>query len=301
MSRDESSPEPSAIPTSPAAPAASESALPPAWQPLTPRGVASFATARMGRLVVVQALLALAAAGVFLWFLHEAWFPIVRAAIRGLPETGYLQDGQLSSPRTSIDPLAGDNFLAFIVDIDGVGTPSLATDLRIEFHRQNVAFCSFLGCLPVRYPKDWNLHFNRPELESWWGAWLPMIYGMAGLGVVAILFFSWIVLATLYCPVVRAYAYFRDRRLTLAGSWKLSAAALLPGALLCVIALALYSVGLLDLIRTLVCWLLHWAVAWGFLLVAPLRLPRVSDALPPPRHNPFGTGQPKRSNPFVPS
>src|SRR5579871_2922000 len=57
----------------------SDQSPPAAWEPLTPYGVAAFARASLGRLLLVQLLVAIAAGGLTVWFLHHAWLPVVRA------------------------------------------------------------------------------------------------------------------------------------------------------------------------------------------------------------------------------
>jgi len=292
MSKDESSPS-SDIRSS----TSEDCELPTAWQPVTPRGVAAFSRARIGRLFLVQFIVALLAAGSIIWFLATIWFPTTREAIRQLPDTGFIQNQQLSSPRSATDPLVENRFLAFVVDVDGAGTPGFTSDLRVEFHRQNFALCSLLGCLRIDYPRGSTVQFNRPELESWWAAWELTIYSAAGIAVVAGLFASWLLLATLYCPVARIYAFFKDRQLTVLGSWKLSSAALLPGALLTVAGIVLYGLGLIDLLQFLFLWALHLMVGWVYLFVSPLRLPRASDATGAPR-DPFANPKPASANPF---
>ena len=59
-----------------------------AWEPLTPRGVAAFARAKLGRLLFVQFIVALLAAVAVVWFLDDGCFPTIGAAIRSLPATG---------------------------------------------------------------------------------------------------------------------------------------------------------------------------------------------------------------------
>ena len=271
--------------------------LPPAWQPLTPRGVAAFAQARSGRLLLVQFLVALVVAASVIWFLATGWFPVVREAIRQLPDTGLIQNQQLSSPSASASPLAENRLLAVVVDTDRAVAQNLAADLRVEFRRRSFALCSLLGCLPRDYPKDSVVQFNRPELESWWAAWEPTIYSMVAIASVAWLFATWLVLATLYCPVARIYAFFKDRRLTLVGSWKLSAAALLPAALVAAAGIVLYGIGVIDLPRFLILWVLHLVVGWVYLFVSPLRLPAASDAAKYPG-DPFGSPKAAKPNPF---
>jgi hypothetical protein len=211
-----------------------------------------------------------------------------------------IHDQRLSSPRTSTAPLAESRFLTFVMDVEGAGPPSLTTDLRVEFRRNNFALCSFLGCRVFNYPARQTVQFNQPELESWWAAWEPMIYTWIGLGIFVWLFATWLILATLYCPVMRIYAFFKDRQITVVGSWKSSAACLLPGALLVAGSIVLYGTGVIDLVRLVILWVLHLIVGWVFVFVSPLQLPRASDALAPVRKNPFGAkkGKGPPPNPF---
>jgi len=261
--------------------------------------VAAFSRARFGRLFLVQFLVALLASGAVIWFLATAWFPILRAAIHQLPATGLIEDQQLRSPRSSTDPLADSRFLTLAIDLDGTGVPANVTDLRVEFRRTQVVLCSLLGCRGWNYPKGRIVPFNQPDLESWWGAWEAVIYSLSSLVLVAGLLASWLVLATLYCPIARLYAFFKDRQLTLPGSWKLSAAAQLPGALLAAVALVLYGQGVIDLIQFIVLWALHVAISWLYLFVSPLHLPRVSEVVPALGANPFGPEKRGRANPFA--
>jgi len=270
-------------------------ALAAAWQPLTPRGVAAFSRARIGRLLLVQLIVALLVASGVMWFLATAWFPVIREAIRQLPDTGFIQDRQLSSPHASSAPLAENRFLSVVVDLGATGPPSRAADLRVEFHRDNFALCSSPGCLTLKYPP--TAPFNRPELESGWAAWQLTIYVATGIATILWLFASWLVLATLYWPVARFYAFFKDRQLTSSGSWKLAAAALLPGALLTAAGIVLYGLGTIDLVRFLLFWALHWIIGWIYLFVSPLCLPRAADAART-KANPFGAPERAEANPF---
>jgi len=273
-------------------------AFPQAWQPITPTGVAAFAGAAIGRLLFVQLIVAGLVAWSVLWFLTANWFPIVREAIDQLPDEGIIQNQQLSTPHTSTLPLAESRFLTLAVDADGAGTPSVATDLRVEFHRRNLAFCSLFGCLNFDYPKDSTVQFNRPELQSRWGAWEPMILWSTGIGVVVWLFLSWFALATICCSFVRVFAFFKDRQLTLLGSWKLCAAALLPAALMAGGSILLYGAGIITLLQFLLLWSLHLLVGWIYVVVSSLRLPRAGDA-ELIAANPFGSEKPPNPpNPF---
>jgi hypothetical protein len=276
----------------------SSSRVPCAWQPLSPRGVAAFSRAPVARCLLVQTIVALLVIGSVLWFVATNWFPIIRQAIRQLPADGLIQNQQLVSSRNAATPLADNRFLAFVMDLGEAGSAMLATDVRVEFRSRSYGVCSLAGCLVLNYPKNATVQFNPPELESWWAAWEPTIYTVTALAVAAGLFTSWFVLATIYCPILRIYAFFKDRQLTLAGSWKLAAAALLPGALLVAAGIVLYGLGVMDLIGFLVLWALHLIVGWVYLFVSPLCLPQASDATAVAQPNPFNIPEPPSVNPF---
>ncbi len=291
-----SSAEPNPGPPVPSSATSQTTALPAAWQPLSFRGVAAFSQARLGRLLLAQLVVAVLVAGAVAWFLSRHWFPSVREAIRQLPDTGVIQGGRLSTPRDVTAPLVETRYLAIAVDAAESGVASSLADLRLEFHQTNFAVCAFAGCLKRAYRSDVTIQFNRPELESWWGAWQPMLFCFVTLGVVMWLFASWLALATLYFPVAWLLAYFKDRQLSAFGAWKLAAAALLPGALLVALGLVLYGLGVADLLRLLLIWLAHIPVGWVYLACSPFRLPRV---IAKSATNPFGDPPAPAKNPFT--
>jgi hypothetical protein len=96
---------------------------------------------------------------------------------------------------------------------------------------------------------------------------------LAGL-VVAVLVVSWACLATVYCLPVWLIGFFANRDCSLGGSWRLSGAALMPGAFLMCAAILMHGWGALDLVRLAVAGALHLIVGWIYLVVSPLCLPR---------------------------
>ena len=257
-----------------------------AWQPLTARGVAAFARASLGRLLVVQFVFALLAAATVVWFLHEAWFPIVRAAIKELPVQGEIRSGKLDWRGDSPSSLAEGRFLALVVDLNHEGQARSPAHVQVEFGKTDVKVFSILGFAFVTYPHGWIMAFNRTELEPWWGAWAPDILAIvAGLVVVGLML-GWALLATLYALPVWLVGFFANRDLTWPGSWRLAGAALMPGALLLTAAIFFYGLGALDPVRLIVAAALHVVVGWGYVLASPLCLPR-HPAVPAAPANPF--------------
>jgi hypothetical protein len=260
--------------------------LPPAWQPITPRGVAAFAFARIGRVLAVQFIVAGVVAGAVCWFLSTAWLPTARRAIRQLPETGGITNSILASPRLSTQPLAQSRFIAFVVDVQDKTGAEVQTDVLITFRRRDIRVCSLLGCASKPYEPEWRVPLSRVEVQAAWGAWRSTLFIAVTVAVIAILFVNWFVLALLVCPLVWVFAFFKDRQITLPGSWKLALAALLPGALVATALIVLYGLEIIDLVRFLLGWCLHLFVGLAYLVAAPLRLPKVQEAVAAAK-NPF--------------
>jgi len=258
---------------------------PVAWEPLTPRGVAAFAHARLSRLLLVQFVIASLAAAAVVWFLSAGCFPTVRAAIRNLPATGAIRSGRLDWPGNPPQILAEGRLLAFIVDPNHSGQLQSSADVQIEFGRQTVRVISLLGYTEWDYSSDWVVAFNRTDLEPLWGAWEPEWLASLLPAVVAGLMLLWAMLATIYFLPAWLIGYFVNRRLDFRAAWKLAGATLLPGALLLTVAIVLYGLGGLDLVQFGFFFGAHLALAWIYLFLSQLFLPRIDAASP--RGNPF--------------
>jgi hypothetical protein len=257
-----------------------------AWQPLTPRGVAAFARAQWGRLLLVQCVFAVLAAASVVWFVNTAWFPTIRDGIRSLPARGELDAGALNWPTNSPQLLAEGPFLAFVVDLDHAETIRSPAQFQIEFGRDTVRVYSLLGFVEQPYTKKYLIPFNQPDLEPWWGAWATPILWMTFGAIFAALMAGWFALATLYFFPAWLAGFFSNRALTPAGSWKLAGAALLPGALLMTLALLTYGFGILDLVKLAAAFAAHILCGWIFLFAAVGATPKISETAVP-KANPF--------------
>lgn len=249
-----------------------------AWEPLTPRGVAAFAGASLGRLLLAQLLVAALAAASVGWFLEHGWFPVVRDAVHQMPSEGGITNGLLGWSGESPLQLSENRFLGVAVDLFHSGQLGRESHLQIEFGRDDLRIYSLLGYDIVEYPPEWSSAFNRTELEPWWGAWEPWILVSVLAAIVISLMVTWTLLATLYFIPVRIISFLENRDLNWRQSWRLAGASCMPGAFFLIIGILAYSFGWMDLIRLGGMFALHFVITWIYLFISPLFCPRHSEA-----------------------
>ena len=256
-----------------------------AWQPFTPRGVAAFGLATFTRVFFVQAAVAVLVGVALIWALRAAWVPVISEAIQQLPDTGNIQRGELHFPGESPQRLAENSKLAIVVDLEGTRAAGQVADLEFAFEKKRVVLRGPLGACWRDYGPQNVFSFNRPELTPWWDArrWAILLLLALALGVAV--FASWWALALVYVPLVKFIAFFADRALTWGGAWRVSAAALLPGACLVALALILYGVGAIPLFQFGLLYALHIVAGLVFVLTSPFFLPKISVLLA--SQNPF--------------
>jgi hypothetical protein len=255
-----------------------------AWEPLTPRGVAAFARASFFRLFLVQSVFALLGAGAVLWVLAHGVFPVIESAVDALPDVGGIHGGRLDWRDDSPVLLAEGRILAVGVDLDHTGQLRSPADFQLEFGRESLLVISLLGTAEMNYPSGYRIAANHKDAQPAWNAWAPNLLALAALGTFFGLLLVWLVLATLYFLPVWLISFFANRDLSMRASWRLAAAALMPGALLMSAALALYGLEMIDLVRLGLAFGLHLVVGWVYLFISPLFLNRASPKNPA---NPF--------------
>ena len=102
----------------------------------------------------------------------------------------------------------------------------------------------------------------------------------------------WWLLATVYFIPARLAAFYTERKISLAGSWRLAGAALMPGSLLVSAALVFYGAGVLDGLGLAILGVLHVLAGWSYLFLSLLFLPK-RPYVPRRPHNPFHSPPPK--------
>jgi len=244
-----------------------------AWQPLTPRGVAAFATASLGRLWLVQLVVGFLSALSVVWFVYTAWVPVVSEAIGQLPLEAEVRHAKLNWTGASPECLAENRFLSISIDPKHEGQARSPAHIQIELGDRTVKVISLFGFVETSYPIGWRIGLSRAEAEPWWGAWMPALLAMAGAATVATLMISWAVLGLIYLGPGWLLTFFANRDACLAGLWRLAQAALLPGAVFLAISIVLYGLGALDLLLLGLAAGLHLLIGWIYFVWAILCLP----------------------------
>jgi hypothetical protein len=205
-----------------------------------------------------------------------------------MPEQGQIRYARLDWPGPSPVSLAENHFLAITVDLRHEGQARSPAQIQAEFGQSDCKFFSLLGFWQLVYPRASSVPFNRPDLAPWWDAWAPAFLAIAGLASAASLLLIWTLLATLYCFPVWLAAFYSNRDLSLRGGWRLSGAALMPGAVLLTLGIVAYGAGALDLVRLAFAVAAHFVLSWIYLALAIFCLPRHPD-VPATKNNPFAT------------
>jgi hypothetical protein len=278
---------------------------PSSWQPLTTKGVASFASKPWWRLFRVQMMMAGLVTASLVWFLARCWWPVVDDWSAQLPEGVRIRNGELHWQGGAPYLVAEGAFLSVGVDIRPRGSLGGTSDVQLQFRRNTFRIESFLGYLAVPYPRGWIIALGRTEVMAWWGARQKPLLVVVALSALAGQWFLWSLLGVVYAYPIGMFVFYTDRDADWQACWKLGTAVSLPGALLLSVAIALYGLDRLSLIGLLIAGALQLPLSWIYLLLTPFLLPRKGDAAR--RKDPFRSGDGKRGsrrarkNPFASS
>jgi hypothetical protein len=271
--------------------------------PLTFGGVAELARGARGQLMIYRLVVALFAAASLAVFFERAWVPVINRTILALPPQGYIRNEELTQiPPTPVHQL-GSGFLAVTIDAENTGTPGEGADVQVRLLKDEIRFRSLFGDLSLPYPEGLDIPFDRTDVEPWWGAWHPGVTAALAASVLLGLLMVWAVLSVVYAWPVRLIVFFADRDLSWAGAWRLSGAALLPGALFLTIAILAYTFRQLNLVQLLAAVAIHFVIGWVYVLCSPFCVPSVAEVQAAAKRaaNPFKGKQKtaRRKNPFA--
>ena len=129
---------------------------------------------------MVELVFALMVAATVVWFVQQAWVPVIDKTIKQMPPTGEIRGGRLDWPSGTVLQQEGP-FMRIAVRPGGFTNVEESADLVLAFGSSDLRIGSSLGLglLTLPYPMGWILSFNKTELEPWWGARSHMV--LAGL------------------------------------------------------------------------------------------------------------------------
>jgi hypothetical protein len=256
-----------------------------AWQPLTFGGVAAFASARLGRLLLLGLVSSAIFGGGLVWFLDRDYCPVVLQAIQKMPDSARVADGKLQGVPDNL--ISESKLLAIAVTSERAAEIGQGADVQLQVRQKDF-------CVSSIFRPDWGLEFNydrgsalnlsRSAVEPWWSAWQPVLLASAGVRAVVAVFASCIVLAAIYSAPAKFAAWFADRDLSWTGAGRLCFAAMMPGALVMTFAVVLYGSQAIDLVKLSFFWLAHLVVGWvyvaGGVWARPRLFPRLIEKNP---------------------
>jgi hypothetical protein len=247
--------------------------------PFTPAGVAAFAGRGAGRVLAWQLAAALLAA----WVVQDAWratweAALDKAAAAVPPAAGRLAAGRLTWSGTAPAILHEGPFLHVLVVPDGLLGRGRGADVQLTLVSNRVVFQSLLGFTALPYPPGLEIPLDRVTTPGTWAAWRGPVRRTLAAGTFAGLLAAWGLLAAAYAAPLRLWVWAQGRTATAGGCWRMAGAALVPGALLMLGAIALYARGVIRLEGLLLAQPLHLLPGWALLLLAPRHLPRPAPA-----------------------
>jgi hypothetical protein len=270
-------------------------------QPFTVGGVAGFAHARIGRLLLASMIFGVLTGLAVMFLGARGWAPALDEVVAALPETGAIQNGSLRWPERSGRLLGANRFLSLEVVLNDAPRESASADLSIEVHPTYFLFRSVLGAMTLPYPAMFNLALDRPTAVPAWGAWrMPALVALVPMTAV-LLIVTWSALAIPYTLFALPIGALFRRDLSFRSAWKLCVAAQLPGSLLMTFALALYASGQVSVLFVIIMLVAHFIPTVLYILCAPLLAPKRAP-IGPPGKNPFNKSEragTRVKNPFA--
>jgi len=241
---------------------------------LTFGGVARFAVASRWRLLGVELFFAFLVAATAVWFVQQAWVPVIEKAIQQMPLTGEIRGGRLAWPSEAVLLQEGP-FMRIDVRPGGftdIGVVE-SSDLVLAFGPSDLRVGSSLGLglLTLPYPTGWILSFSKTELVPWWGARSHIVLAGFGLLVIWVLLCAWSVLGRLYMVPVKIFSV---NQVSWAGAKKIAIAAQMPSVLVMTVGIGLYGMKQINLMALLVVWGLHLVLPWVYLIFSPILAPK---------------------------
>ena len=267
--------------------------------------MARFAVASRWRLLGVELVFAFLVAATAVWFVQQAWLPVIDEAIKQMPPTGEIRGGRLAWPSDALLLQEGP-FMRIDVRPGGFTNVVESADLVLAFGPSDLRVGSSLGLglLTVPYPTGWILFFSKTELEPWWGARSHMVLAGFGLLVILTLICAWSVLGWLYMVPVKIFSV---NQVSWAGARKIAIAAQMPSVLVMIAGIVLYGLKQINLVALVVVWGVHLVSPWVYLMFSPILAPKPpkpkakakkTKAKRKTDDNPFDESSESSGNPF---
>lgn len=184
------------------------------------------------------------------WAVARCWLPVFDAAVDHLPNSGQITNRMLHWQGDSPMLLAGNRFLAVVVDLNFESELGHEADVCLTLGQRAFRVRSIAGYVEFPYPPGMPL--NQLETKPWWQAWRQVLVLVPAAGITLVCVVVWCAFTTVaVAPGVLVFAWLVRRRLSFWGAAKLALTGFALSAPLPAGAVALYAVNMLDLLRFL--------------------------------------------------
>ena len=254
---------------------------------------------------MVELVFALMVSATVVWFVQQAWVPVIDKTIKQMPPTGEIRGGRLDWPSGTVLQQEGP-FMRIAVRPEDFTNVVESADLVLAFGSSDLRIGSSLGLglLTLPYPTGWILSFSKTELEPWWGARSHMVLAGFGLLVILALLCAWSAMGWVYMVPVKIFSV---NQVSWAGAKKIAIAAQMPSVLVMIAVIVLYGLKQINLVGLLAVWGVHLVLPWVYLMFSPILAPKPpkpktkakkTKAKRRTEDNPFDESSESSGNPF---
>lgn len=251
--------------------------------PLTPRGIATYATADRIFFTFTLALFAIICSVAVCIMMKRCLIQPINAAVERLPQQGCIANGRLEWFTNETTILIETRSLSIHVNPTDEEPIADGADLQIVFAKDKLLLRSLLGWLAIPYPKMFYFPLNLKELWTSWGAYKNSIIPAVFVISVFSLLLVWWMLAWIYSIPVSLIANILKRKVDAVGVFRISVMSQMLAAGIMAAGIVFYAYARIDLTTLCIIFAIHLPFAWIYLAITPFFLPKIPDET----YNPF--------------
>lgn len=192
---------------------------------------------------------------------------MIEAAMRALPENCIIDSGKIEGLSEGFRVHHHNRFLSIEFLGDSDQRANSTSDFQLTFTPDDLRLSSIFGTLHLAYP---NRHFSLSpsHFQPWWEARRSAFAIVAFVIIFLGMLILWMILASVYSLPLFVISLFGKRRIKCISAWFLAGTSLVPGTIILIFALVLYSSHLLGFFGLIAAIAFHLIVGWIFAMAS---------------------------------